>query len=138
MKKTKYLEAWFARAWLLAAMVKQGISRLSGTTAITLKEFSEAFPDSKAWFSRLAAHKTQYESLQDYFNDVGFTGKPEFFSAMACLLLGKGMHINPQWLEDHTHELQTFSKKYRSHHKLHVVPARAVRAVIKGDDPGEA
>ena len=121
----------------MAAMAKHGVSRLSGARAITVQEFSGAFPDSKSWFSRLAAAKNQNKSLQDYFEDIGFTGQPELFSAMACLLLGKGMKMNPQWLEDRKHELQTFSQQYRFLHKLDIVPARAVRAVHKGIDPTE-
>jgi len=48
--KHKYMEAWFARAWLLATMAREGVSRLSGTRALTWQKFSESFPDAKGWF----------------------------------------------------------------------------------------
>ena len=131
-EKPKYLEAWFARAWLLSAMAQEGVSGLSGADAIGWEEFATAFPDSRAWFPRLAARRSEHWTLKEYFDNLGYTGKPEFFSAMACLLLGKGMHVNPDWLLHRQQDLEDFSQEYSNHHGLDMVPARVVRAVHKG------
>lgn len=130
--KPKYLEAWFARAWLLASMASQGVTSLSHTGALGWQDFANAFPDSKAWFPKLAAHGSKSSSLRSYFQDVGYSGRPEFFSAMTCLLLGKGMKVNPTWLQVNRHKIQSFRKQYHSHHSLHMVPARVVRALLLG------
>ena len=136
--KPKYLEAWFARAWLLARMADQGVRSLSGTKALGWQEFADAFPASKSWFPTVAAHRSKRWSLHEYFKDVGYSGKPEFFSAMTCLLLGKGMKVNPSWLQANQHKIQSFRKQYQSHHGLQMVPARVVRGIrlgVAAEDP---
>ena len=131
------MEAWFARAWLLATMAREGVSRLSGTRALTWQQFSESFPDAKGWFFRLVAFRCQYKSLHSYLKDFNFTARPEFFSAFACLLLGKGMQVNPAWLQDNRVQLMAFSKAYRTKHKVDCAPARVVRAVRDGYSPSD-
>ena len=75
--------------------------------------------------------------MHDFFRDLEYTGKPEFFSAVTCLLLGKGMKVNPEWLHDRQRDLQRFSKQYYLQHGLCMVPARVVRAICRGLDSVE-
>ena len=133
-KKLKYTTTWLARAWLLAAMYREGVKQLTGTRQVTWEDFAEAFPDSGSWFARLAPRGKDYKSLYDYLQDLSYRGRPEFFSAYACLLLGKSMRVNPEWIQEHSKELQAFNASYRRIHHIDMVPGRVVKAVRCGHD----
>ena len=132
--KLKYTTAWRARAWLLAAMAREGVNQLTGTQQVTCTDFAESFPDSGGWFARLAARGKRYKSLYDYLQDLGYQGRPEFFSAHACLFLGKSMRVNPKWVLEHGKDLQDFRASYRRIHHIDMVPGRVVNAIRCGHD----
>ena len=132
--KLKYTTAWRARAWLLAAMAREGVKQLTGTRQVTWTDFAESFPDSGGWFARLVARGQHYKSLYDYLRDLSYQGRPEFFSAHACLLLGKSMRVNPKWMLEHGKDLQDFRASYRRIHHIDMVPGRVVNAIRCGHD----
>ena len=79
---------------MLSAMAAQGVEQLTGVHAMTVGDFSAAFPDSKGWYLWLGSRDMP---LGQFFALLGYTGRPEFFSMFACLLLTAGMQVNPSW-----------------------------------------
>ena len=130
------MKAWLVRASLLACMARDGVAGLRGASSVALDAFAQSCPDSRAWFGRLCSSRSQ-QSLQAFFDDVGYTGKPELFSMYTCVLLNSSMRVDPAWLEEHAHKCRLYSRKYCGLHGLDPVPALAVRAlksVARGGD----
>ena len=134
LNKFKYITAWLARAWLVAAMAREGVKQLTGTQQVTWQDFAESFPDPGGWFARLVPRGKRYKSLHDYLQDLGYQGRPELFSGYTCLFLGKSMRVNPKWMLEHSKELQDFSVSYRMIHHMDMVPGRVVNAIRCGHD----
>ena len=77
------MNAWLVRACLLARMSQDGVPRLQGVGSVTRDDFATSCPDSKEWFSRLAL-RTTGQSLQAFFDVLGYTGPPELFPCIAA------------------------------------------------------
>ena len=83
--RANYMKQWLARALLLCSMSRAGVRALGRTDAITVSNFSKAFPDSKAWFDKLVS-KGESPTLRAFFAALKYDGRPEWFSMFACLL----------------------------------------------------
>ena len=130
--QARYMQAWLVRGCLLALMSRDGVPRLRGACSISRAEFARACLDSKQWLSRLAAAgASSSETLQQFFDSVGYQGPPELCSMYMCVLLNSDMqHVNPAWLEDRARMLRAYSRTYSRLYGLEPVPAFATRAVI--------
>ena len=125
--KATYLCAYTARALLLVAMRRAGLKRLTGADRISVENFARAFPDEKSWFTLLSGSHT--DTLHKFFEDLNYSGRPEFWSMFACLLLTRAMWRNPDWYVNHKHELKA-ALRSQLHHGLQRVPALCVSDVL--------
>ena len=108
-------------------MAREGVEHLSGAASVTRVSFASAGPDQKGWFSRLGTRKSG-PSLQSFFDDIGYRGRPELFSMFSCLF--GSMQVSPAWLDHHATQCMAYSKDYRSQHGIDPVPARVVAAIL--------
>ena len=105
-----YMRNWTLRGFLLAQMAAQGVPELRDCSKIGVLEFAQAFPDQTAWFPRLNARTTtkrqSTKTLGDFFQDLGYDGRPEFFSLFACILMCPEVRsVNEKWLSHHREQL---------------------------------
>lgn len=112
-------------------MNRAGVRALGRTDAITVASFARAFPDSKAWFRKLA-FKGQFPTLRAFFKAVKYDGRPEFFSMFACLLGNSALSVQPTWLQKHRQSLQGAMHAYASQNGFMGVPALCVKDVLAG------
>ena len=131
-RRANYKTQWLARALLLCAMSRAGVKALGRTGSITVASFSQAFPDSKAWFEKLAI-KGNKSSLSDFFASLKYDGRPEFFSMFACLLGNATLWVKPSWLRKHSKSLQAAMKAFASQNGFMGVPALCVKDVLPGE-----
>ena len=123
------MKQWLSRALLLCAMSRAGVRALGGTDAITVASFSQAFPDSKAWFKKLIS-PGQFSSLRAFFAALQYKGRPDFFSMFACLLGNAAFRVQPAWLRKHSRALQGVMQAYASQNGFMGVPAVCVKDVL--------
>ena len=132
-KKAKYLPAYTARAILLASMHRAVVGRLGGTGQISVEEFAAAFPDERQWFTRLCSSSdTTTTTVKKFFSDLGYTGRPEFWSMFSCLLLTRSMWLSDAWLLHHCASLRK-AMCSQHHHRIMRLPALCVRDVLSKD-----
>ena len=132
-KKAKYLPAYTARAILLASMHRAGVGRLGGTGQISVGEFAEAVPDGRQWFTRLCS-SSDTTTVKKFFSDLGYKGRPEFWSMFSCLLLTRSMWLSDAWLSHHCASLRK-AMRSQHHHRIMRLPALCVRDVLSKDTP---
>ena len=130
-----YMKLWIARAWLLSAMAAEGVERLVGVRAMTVQDFSMAFPDSKGWFSWLGSPDM---ALDNFFALLGYTGRPEFFSMFTCLLLTAELRVNPAWTRHFAGDLKRCMGDYASAHGLPKLPSLCVAELVKASKRAKA
>ena len=130
-KKAKYLPAYTARAILLVSMHRAGVGRLGGTGQIYVSEFAAAFPDARQWFSRLCS-SYDTTTVKKFFSDLGYKGRPEFWSMFSCLLLTRSMWLSDAWLSHHCASLRK-AMRSQHHHMIMRLPALCVRDVLSKD-----
>ena len=128
-KKEPYLRLWVARAWVLSAMASEGVLQLTGVRGVTVRDFGAAFPDSKGWFERLCSSWDM--PLSSFFQFLGYTGRPEFFSMFACLLLTRTLQVNPAWALHVQGKLQHSMDECARVHGVPKVPALCVEGVLR-------
>ena len=126
--KPGYKKQWLARALLLCAMHRAGVRALRGAGDVRVASFAQAFPDSKAWFSRLKA-KGQNSTLRAFFKSLNYVGRPEFFSMFACLLGNRDLHMPPAWFRKHRRALRAEMALTMSKNGFMGVPGLCVRSV---------
>ena len=129
---TNYKTQWLARALLLCAMSRAGVKALGRTGSVTVASFAQAFPDSKAWFRKLAI-KGKTSTLRAFFTSLKYDGRPEFFSMFACLLGNATLWVKPSWLRRHSKLLQAAMKAFASRNGFMGVPALCVKDVLSGE-----
>ena len=127
-KQAKYLPAYTARALLLAAMHRAGVGRLGGTSQICVRDFATSFPDEREWFSRLCG-SMDTTTVKEFFSDLQYTGRPEFWSMFSCLLLTSSMWLTDEWLSSQCSSLRT-AMRSQLRHGLMRVPALCVQDVL--------
>lgn len=121
-----YLRASLVRSILLAHMRRDGVRVLQGADGVTVKAFARAFPDTNGWFRRLPA-KACKGRLADLFADLGYDGRPEFFSMFSCLLMTPPCSTRSDaWYRASARELRRIMASYRTEHGLHPTPAHAL------------
>ena len=129
-KRAKYLPAYTARAILLVAMHREGVGRLGGTGQISVEEFASAFPDERRWFVRLCSSSDRTATtVEKFFSDMKYNGRPEFWSMFSCLLLTKSMWLSDAWLSHHCASLRK-AMRSQKHHSIMRLPALCVRDVL--------
>ena len=129
--RANYTTQFLARALLLGAMSRAGVRALGRTGDVTVASFAQAFPDSKAWFRKLAI-KGNTSTLRAFFTSLKYDGRPEFFSMFACLLGNATLWVKPSWLRKHSKLLQAAMKAYASQNGFMGVPALCVKDVLSG------
>ena len=127
-RRANYLKQWLARALLLCAMSRAGVRALGRTDAITVASFSQAFPDSKAWFEKLMC-KGESPTLRAFFANLKYDGRPEFFSMHACLLGNYKLWVQPKWLRKNSKALQDAMLAFAAQNGFMGVPALCVKSV---------
>ena len=136
LKALGYTTQWLSRALLLCAMHRDGVQALRNPDGVTPAAFARAFPDSEAWFRKLEV-RGQCSILQDFFSNLEYAGRPEFFSMFACLLGNAALRVRPAWLLKHCLALRRKMLACYSLHGLMAVPARCVRALVEeNSEPG--
>ena len=134
-KKAKYLPAYTARAILLVSMHRAGVGRLGGTGQISVEEFASAFPDERRWFVRLCSSSDRTATtVEKFFSDLGYKGRPEFWSMFSCLLLTRSMWLSDAWLSHHCASLRK-AMRSQHHHRIMRLPALCVQDVLSKDKP---
>ena len=132
-KTAKYLPGYTIRAILLASMHRAGVGRLGGTGQISVGEFAAAFPDERKWLTRLCG-SSDTTNLKKFFSDLGYKGRPEFWSMFSCLLLTRSMWLSDAWLSHHCASLRK-AMRSQKHHRIMRLPALCVRDVLSKDTP---
>ena len=127
------MPAYTARAILLAAMHRAGVGKLGGTSQIYVRDFAAAFPDEREWFSRLCS-AWDTTTVKEFFSDLQYTGRPEFWSMFSCLLLTRSMWLSDAWLLHHCASLRK-AMCSQHHHRIMRLPALCVRDVLSKDTP---
>ena len=128
-----YLLNWMVRGILLAAMHRNGVTRLSGSRGVTVTEFAVAFPDACSWFQILPTSDSS-SCLQMFLQSLEYDGRPELFSFWACLLLTAACRQGPTWYAQHAGAIARMRKAYHHKHGVHIVPARCVQRIVRGLD----
>ena len=136
-KKTKehppYLLNWMVRGILLAAMHRDGVTRLSGSRGVQVGEFAAACPDACSWFHILPTSECS-DCLQKLFRSLGYDGRPEFLSFWACLLLTAACRQSPAWYARNACAIAHLSTRYAQKHGMDIVPARCVQRIVGSTD----
>ena len=132
-KRAKYLPAYTARALMLAAMHRAGVGRLGGTSQIYVREFAAAFPDEREWFTRLCSSSMDTTTVKEFFSDLRYTGRPEFWSMFGCLLLTPSMWFTSEWLLSRCRLLRR-AMRSQLRHGLMRVPALCAQDVMDDEE----
>ena len=102
---------------------------MGGLHSIAVEEFAAGFPDERQWFVRLRSG-LQVSSLKEFFDSLGYEGRPELWSMFSCLLLTRSMWRNPEWYTYHARSLRKAMHSQKKH-KLMRVPSLCVQDVLK-------
>ena len=125
------MPAYTARAFLLAAMHRAGVGKLGGTSQIYVRDFAAAFPDEREWFSQLCS-AWDTTTVKEFFSDLQYTGRPEFWSMFSCLLLTSSMWLTSEWLSERCRSLRR-AMRSQLRHGLMRVPALSAQDVLAED-----
>lgn len=109
-------------------MHRAGVRVLRGAGDVSLASFARAFPDSKAWFGKLAVRGRQ-SSLKHFFQALNYTGRPEFFSMHACILGHALMNKTPAWFKKRCRALRREMEASVVQNGFMGVPPLCVKAV---------
>jgi len=109
-------------------MHRHRVRALRDPDGVSTVAFARAFPDSKAWFRRLAG-RSQCLTLKGFFSSLEYVGRPEFFSMFACLFGNAAFRVCPAWMLENRLALRRKMMACYSSHGLMAVPARCVRAL---------
>lgn len=104
-----YMRHWLIRGLLLAALARDGVSKLVSPEEVTFREFMKCNPDSSSWARKLLT-KGQCRSAKEFMQSIGYDGPPELCSMHMCLLLANRMRMSPQWFGKHCQSLQNRMK----------------------------
>ena len=126
--KVGYKTQWLSRALLLSSMHRAGVRVLRGAGDVSLAHFAQAFPDSKAWFSKLTV-RGEHSSLQAFMESLNYTGRPEFFSMFACLLGNAQLCKRADWFAKHCRALRAEMQASVVQNGFMGVPSVCVKAV---------
>lgn len=130
--RSGYLRASLVRSLLLAHMRRDGVRALGGADGVIVRAFATAFPDTNSWFDRLPA-KGCKRRLADFFGDLGYDGRPEFFSMFSCLLMTPPCSTRSDaWYKANARKLRRLMASYRTEHGLHPTPAHSLSLMRPG------
>jgi hypothetical protein len=104
-----YRSRWIARTWLIWRMRHAGIRCLRISADCTVSDFAKPFPDQCKWILKLAGGRRSLP-VRALFQQLHYTGPPEYFSMYTCLWGSDGLRkelqkLGPAWLAEHRPKL---------------------------------
>ena len=133
--RSGYIRRSLVRSILLAHMRRDGVRVLAGADGVSVKAFGPAFPDTNRWFDRLPARACKGR-LADLFADLGYDGRPEFFSMFSCLLMTPPCSTRSDaWYTANARKVRRLMASYRAEHGLYPTPAYALSLMRPGKRP---
>ena len=122
-----YSKLWFARSLLIAA----GTAKVK-VEGVSVEEFRGAFPDAKAWLSMFKATAL----IKHAMAEVKYSGPPELFTMMLCMVGSKDMNFDAAWLEKHVSDIAAVRQAEEANSGLTPTPGHCCFQVLRGTSPG--
>ena len=131
-----YRELWLCRATLVGARMARGLctTGLKVEKNLTLKGFSQAFPDSNEYVVRLGKY-FKCKTVKELMKKLKYKGHAEYFTMYLCLFLDKRVRKHNRAAiaarEKHIHAAR---KKHKNRQKHEGHPAVVIDAVMRDAD----